>query len=191
MSPGARCLQSTTRSAPPTAPTPPWSASSCPSASQVSSSTACTRPAVSLSPPPLSLTHPPPLTITHTGIHLRAGFLLKKELDYFSRALESPARPFTAILGGAKVSDKASSACRWPLPVAAVAADDDDAGGVIIRRCVHHDDDAGGVVIRRCVHHDGALSTDPHHHPLHVLTPACCIPSRYCICVCCVWCRSS
>jgi phosphoglycerate kinase len=35
-----------------------------------------------------------------------AGFLMKKELDYFSKALENPARPFLAILGGAKVSDK-------------------------------------------------------------------------------------
>lgn len=35
-----------------------------------------------------------------------SGFLLKKELDYFARALESPERPFTAILGGAKVADK-------------------------------------------------------------------------------------
>lgn len=35
-----------------------------------------------------------------------AGFLLKKELDYFAKALESPARPFLAILGGAKVADK-------------------------------------------------------------------------------------
>jgi phosphoglycerate kinase len=35
-----------------------------------------------------------------------AGFLVKKELDYFAQALESPKRPFLAILGGAKVSDK-------------------------------------------------------------------------------------
>jgi len=35
-----------------------------------------------------------------------AGFLMKKELDYFARALEKPQRPFLAILGGAKVSDK-------------------------------------------------------------------------------------
>jgi phosphoglycerate kinase len=35
-----------------------------------------------------------------------AGFLLKKELQYFAKALENPDRPFLAILGGAKVSDK-------------------------------------------------------------------------------------
>ncbi|ORX92969.1 3-phosphoglycerate kinase [Basidiobolus meristosporus CBS 931.73] len=35
-----------------------------------------------------------------------AGFLMKKELDFFSKALESPERPFLSILGGAKVSDK-------------------------------------------------------------------------------------
>jgi len=35
-----------------------------------------------------------------------AGYLMKKELDYFAKALEEPKRPFLAILGGAKVSDK-------------------------------------------------------------------------------------
>ncbi|QLQ82547.1 hypothetical protein HG537_0H03100 [Torulaspora globosa] len=35
-----------------------------------------------------------------------AGFLLAKELQYFSKALENPVRPFLAILGGAKVADK-------------------------------------------------------------------------------------
>jgi phosphoglycerate kinase len=35
-----------------------------------------------------------------------AGFLMEKELDYFGKALASPARPFLALLGGAKVSDK-------------------------------------------------------------------------------------
>merc|ERR1719268_647811 len=38
--------------------------------------------------------------------HRAAGFLLKKELTYFSKALDNPKRPFLAILGGAKVADK-------------------------------------------------------------------------------------
>ncbi|MBT9154650.1 MAG: Phosphoglycerate kinase [Firmicutes bacterium] len=35
-----------------------------------------------------------------------AGFLMSKELDFLGGALESPRRPFVAILGGKKVSDK-------------------------------------------------------------------------------------
>ena len=35
-----------------------------------------------------------------------AGFLLEKEIEYLGNAVENPVRPFVAILGGAKVSDK-------------------------------------------------------------------------------------
>ncbi len=35
-----------------------------------------------------------------------AGFLLGKEIEYFDKVLSDPKKPFVAILGGAKVSDK-------------------------------------------------------------------------------------
>ncbi len=35
-----------------------------------------------------------------------AGFLMEKEIQYLSKAIEEPKRPFVAILGGAKISDK-------------------------------------------------------------------------------------
>ncbi|MBD3393416.1 MAG: phosphoglycerate kinase [Chitinivibrionales bacterium] len=35
-----------------------------------------------------------------------AGYLMKKELDYLGAAVGNPARPFVAILGGAKISGK-------------------------------------------------------------------------------------
>ncbi len=40
--------------------------------------------------------------------HLPAvcGYLIKKEIDFMGKALSNPERPFVAILGGAKVSDK-------------------------------------------------------------------------------------
>ena len=35
-----------------------------------------------------------------------AGFLMEKEINYIGKTLENPQRPFVAIIGGAKVSDK-------------------------------------------------------------------------------------
>ncbi len=44
--------------------------------------------------------------ITRHVDHSVAGYLMKKELQYLQEALSEPARPFVAILGGAKVADK-------------------------------------------------------------------------------------
>jgi phosphoglycerate kinase len=35
-----------------------------------------------------------------------AGYLMKKEIDYLKKAVQAPEKPYVAILGGAKVSDK-------------------------------------------------------------------------------------
>jgi 3-phosphoglycerate kinase len=44
--------------------------------------------------------------ITHYVDDCVAGLLMEKELNFLGRALNNPDRPFVAILGGAKVSDK-------------------------------------------------------------------------------------
>ncbi len=44
--------------------------------------------------------------ITHFVEQSAAGLLMEKELNYLGKALRDPDKPFIAILGGAKVSDK-------------------------------------------------------------------------------------
>ena len=44
--------------------------------------------------------------ITHYVDTCVAGLLMEKELEFLGKALHNPERPFVAILGGAKVSDK-------------------------------------------------------------------------------------
>ena len=44
--------------------------------------------------------------VTHYFFHCAAGLLMQKELDYLGAALAEPARPYVAVMGGAKISGK-------------------------------------------------------------------------------------
>jgi len=50
--------------------------------------------------------HASVVAITQFVKEKAAGYLLQKEVEYLSRAVHSPKKPYVAILGGAKVSDK-------------------------------------------------------------------------------------
>lgn len=56
--------------------------------------------------------HASNVAITKFLPHCGAGFLIKKELNYLIRAVENPARPFVAIIGGGKVSGKLEALVR-------------------------------------------------------------------------------
>ena len=44
--------------------------------------------------------------VTHYFDQCAAGLLMEREIEYLGKALDNPGRPFVAILGGAKISDK-------------------------------------------------------------------------------------
>ena len=51
--------------------------------------------------------HRPHSSIVGINLSIRAsGLLMNKEISYFSKALETPQKPFLVIMGGAKVKDK-------------------------------------------------------------------------------------
>ncbi|MBI5598449.1 MAG: phosphoglycerate kinase [Deltaproteobacteria bacterium] len=51
-------------------------------------------------------THASTVAVTEFVPVCGAGFLMKKELTYFARAMDNPVRPLVAMIGGKKVSDK-------------------------------------------------------------------------------------
>ena len=50
--------------------------------------------------------HASTVGVTRFFAQRAAGYLMARELEYLSRALENPQRPFVALLGGAKISGK-------------------------------------------------------------------------------------
>ena len=50
--------------------------------------------------------HASVVAITRFVKEKAAGYLLKKEVDYLRKAVHDPAKPYVAVLGGAKVEDK-------------------------------------------------------------------------------------
>lgn len=50
--------------------------------------------------------HASVVAITQFVQKAAAGFLIKKEIEYLNKAIHSPQKPYVAILGGVKVSDK-------------------------------------------------------------------------------------
>ena len=44
--------------------------------------------------------------VTHYFDQCAGGLLMEREIEYLGKALDNPGRPFVAILGGAKISDK-------------------------------------------------------------------------------------
>jgi phosphoglycerate kinase len=50
--------------------------------------------------------HASTVGVTHFLSRAAAGFLMQKELEFLGKAVTNPDKPFVAILGGAKVSDK-------------------------------------------------------------------------------------
>jgi phosphoglycerate kinase len=50
--------------------------------------------------------HASNVAITRFVPECGAGFLIKKELNYFKKVIDNPPRPFVFIVGGSKVSDK-------------------------------------------------------------------------------------
>jgi phosphoglycerate kinase len=53
--------------------------------------------------------HASVVSITEHAPLSAAGLLLKRELDYFDKAMQNPVRPLVAIVGGAKISSKLSA----------------------------------------------------------------------------------
>ena len=51
-------------------------------------------------------THASTVGVTQFFEQCAAGFLLEKEIKYFSNVRESPKRPYIGVIGGAKISDK-------------------------------------------------------------------------------------